>query len=391
MIFKVPPYDPREVLLGETDFMLWMFDAENHVSDEINILCMKEAEKYFNKNFVQVMLGCAKTFCSEYNLYLPKMVIRVKDSKVLWNSYLPRSHMIKRQAKLLECRKGGIRFDSIPLQNLESIHPRSKQSSVRLKRYRDSLRGFFDNRLARFRRSRRSDKSNADFEETQESKTLPRNFTIPLRNENDVPRSKSLPTNRFSAISLQKNRSLFSRMSFVSSSMKILRASQRVSRLLSRRSEMSNNSRVISPTIVLTQDKKNSRKFSLQSAKDSKRNKETVKMLTCDVRNSYPGSSIESLKTSPLNPQTPSCSQIKIESDLKTKELSLQTLNVNGANRLSRSSSNASTNLKIEDVTKYISLEDVKSSPQPLQNGKHDTPKISFTREKTETKVTSKR
>lgn len=84
MIFRSPPLDPWCAVTGQREYMVWTVDEESLEKDYTDIYCKTVAAQFENKNFLRLYARFAKKFCEAHCMMKSRIVIRVKESLIVW-------------------------------------------------------------------------------------------------------------------------------------------------------------------------------------------------------------------------------------------------------------------------------------------------------------------
>lgn len=102
MIFNCPPYEPKEVIAGESEYMGWIVFNPNHGWENTDFLCKSIAGVYKHKIFLRVKFISNKEFLHAHNCSTPGDVFRVKHGIVVWVDHNPSADKIAKNAQALE-------------------------------------------------------------------------------------------------------------------------------------------------------------------------------------------------------------------------------------------------------------------------------------------------
>lgn len=105
MIFNCPPDDPWIVVLDQPDYMVWSYVEDGSKVDITTKYFMSVADKYTDKNLIKLKASVEKSFAKSHDLKKSQTVVRVKNSEIVWTSYMPTLNAIKREIEKMGSRK----------------------------------------------------------------------------------------------------------------------------------------------------------------------------------------------------------------------------------------------------------------------------------------------
>lgn len=113
MIFRSPPINPWNAVLGEKDFIIWSIGEDISIKDENDQNCLLAAKKFIEKTFVRLKITFERSFAKSHSLSSQQWVVRYHEGEMVWKAENPGYEEIVRQAEFMKNRIGQMTFEQI--------------------------------------------------------------------------------------------------------------------------------------------------------------------------------------------------------------------------------------------------------------------------------------
>lgn len=94
MIYNLPPYNPDNVIEGETEYMGWSQLNNTRNRNSFDHMCCYFAKKFPEKSFLRINSNIFPLFSRKHKCDREWCVFRVKDNILYWWDYFPSADIV---------------------------------------------------------------------------------------------------------------------------------------------------------------------------------------------------------------------------------------------------------------------------------------------------------